>query len=517
MACVTYKEHQMYPLSERPKVFVLRTQQLERLDVRTYAFMLDTDSTLWEQFETRKLGEICHTFLGATPKDANADEVSGVAFIKTKNVYTDYLDLSDVDYITEQAHKTTRKSSALKNGDILMTIIGASFEVIGRCLVYRNHPNPANINQNVIGIRIKEEIDLEPDFLCLQLNTVYGQMQVGQKAQRTAQFSLNKGLVEDFDIVIPERDSQLKILDRYNSLKSVANETASKTEELALIEIKKTGAEIDNFFAKELGFPKFNHRKNRKVFLRKNINFERLDVPSNHPDYLGLVAKIKTSAISGYLGDIVNVSEDRFNPRGSIGETVHYLNITEINGLKETADPQVLFAEDVPSQGRKLIRAGDVIVGSITTGDEKMSVFHAKEENDAWVASSDIHILRPKPGVKPEYIVRLLKAPFVLFQIKSLLYGAAIKRISENDLLRLSVPILNAEEQDKILRGLADTISEAKKSIEHLANISDECARVIQSAKRNIFDLLNDSNFQSFTESTDSIKQQMEKLGEALQ
>ncbi len=146
-----------------------------------------------------------------------------------------------------------------------------------------------------------------------------------------------------------------------------------------------------------------------------------------------------------------------------------------------------------------------------------MSVFHAKEENDGWVASSDIHILRPKPGVKPEYIVRLLKAPFVLFQIKSLLYGAAIKRISENELLRLSVPILNTEEQDKILRRLADTISEAKKSIEHLANISDECARVIQSAKCNIFDLLNDSNFQSITESIDSIKQQMETLEEALQ
>lgn len=517
MACVTYKEHQMYPFSETPKVFVLRTQNLERLDVRTYAFMLDTDSTLWEQFETRKLGEICHTFLGATPKDANADENNGVAFLKTKNVYTDYLDLSDVDYITEQAHKTKRKSSALKNGDILMTIIGASFEVIGRCLVYRNQPSPANINQNVIGIRIKEEVDLEPDFLCLQLNTVYGQMQVGQKAQRTAQFSLNKGLVEDFDIVIPERGSQLIILDRYNSLKSVANGTAKNTEELALVEIRKTGAEIDNLFAKELELSTFDYKKNQKVFLRPNINFERLDVPSNHPDYLNLVAKIKSSAISGYLGDIVTISENRFNPRGSIGETVHYLNITEINGLKETADPQVLIAEDVPSQGRKLIRSGDVIVGSITTGDEKMSVFHAKEENDGWVASSDIHILRPKPGVKPEYIVRLLKAPFVLFQIKSLLYGAAIKRISENDLLSLSVLILNTEEQDKMLRGLADTISESRKTIEYLTNISDGCARVIQSAKGNIFDLLDDSKFQSFTDSTDSIKQQIETLGEALQ
>ena len=88
--CVKFKEHQIFPLNDTPKVFVLRTECLERLDVRTYGFMLDTDPTLWEQFETKKLGEICRTFLGATPKDASSDEDNGVAFLKTKNVYSDY-------------------------------------------------------------------------------------------------------------------------------------------------------------------------------------------------------------------------------------------------------------------------------------------------------------------------------------------------------------------------------------------------------------------------------------------
>lgn len=516
MSCVTYKKHQMFPISDTPKVFVLRSEGLERLDVRTYSFMLDTNPTLWEQFETKKLSEVCHTFLGTTPKNASADKSNGVAFLKTKNVYTDHLDLTDVDYITEQAHES-RKSSALKNGDILMTIIGASFEVIGRCLVYRDYPNPANINQNIIGIRIKEGIDLEPDFLCLQLNTIFGQMQVGQKAQRTAQYSLNKSLVEDFDIIIPERDDQLKILKRYNFLLSDTMYISTKINELSLIEYKKAGEEIDKIFAAALGLSSFVGKTNQKVFLRQYIDFERLDVPSNHPDFLHLVAQIKSSSVSGCLGELVTISEERIDPKANIEETFYYLNITEIDGIKETADPQILTAEDIPTQGKKLIREGDILVGSITTGDEKMSVFYATRNNDGWIASSDIHILRPNLGVNPQYIVRLLKAPFVLFQIKSLLYGAAIKRISEDDLLRLSVPILDNVEQEKILNKLMTTISNAKEFAERTAQILHESERTIKAAKENIFDILDDAKFERLFLRARKIKQEMSMFEEVLQ
>ena len=105
MKTISYKEHGLVSLNEEPRVFLLRTDSLDRLDVRTYSFMLDTDPQIWEHFETKKIGEICHTFLGATPKDSSADEETGVAFLKTKNVYTDYFKLEDVDYITPIAHK----------------------------------------------------------------------------------------------------------------------------------------------------------------------------------------------------------------------------------------------------------------------------------------------------------------------------------------------------------------------------------------------------------------------------
>lgn len=502
-------------ISKRPLIVkVAPSKQHDRLDTIYYHPKFnDLEAALAmlgrELIPAEQIAELITDGTHQTPSYIEPGNDS-IPLLSSTNIKENGIEINDLKHISLQEHLSLKKSNPKPN-DVLLSVAGN----IGTAAVFHGELDACSLLRSVALIRLKDA--WEPEFVAVFINSKIGKLQIERLQKGIAVKTFRLGEINEFCLPLTTPPEQSCIIERYNHIRGKRREIEARISRCRHKQYVQSSKRIDNLFAKELGFPKFNHRKNRKVFLRKNINFERLDVPSNHPDYLSLVAKIKTSAISGYLGDIVDVSEDRFNPRGSIGETVHYLNITEINGLKETADPQVLFAEDVPSQGRKLIRAGDVIVGSITTGDEKMSVFHAKEENDGWVASSDIHILRPKPGVKPEYIVRLLKAPFVLFQIKSLLYGAAIKRISENELLRLSVPILNTEEQDKILHRLADTISEAKKSIEHLANISDECARVIQSAKCNIFDLLNDSNFQSITESIDSIKQQMETLEEALQ
>lgn len=520
MICVTYKEHQMYPLCERSKVFVLRTQQLERLDVRMYAFMLDTDSTLWEKFESKKLGDICHTFLGATPKDANADEVSGVAFIKTKNVHAEYLDLSDVDYITEQAHKTTRKSSALKNGDILMTIIGASFEVIGRCLVYRNHPNPANINQNVIGIRVKEEIGLDPDFLCLQLNTVYGQMQVGQKAQRTAQFSLNKGLVEDFDVVIPGRDEQRSILERVNKLSELANSINRKASDLRLAEIQKLGVRVDKIFSNELIINFFIGKSNAHVFLLKHDEAERLDIPVNHPDYKRLVEQIKQSSESGSLSDLVEMSEERFSPAEYIGHEINYLAIGDIDGISgKIIEPQKMLAEELPSRARRLIHAGDILVGiaGASTGTENMVVFPVSSEQEGWVATTGFLVLRPRCGVDIHYVCSLLKAPFVLRQIRALLTSPAMPTISESDFMQLAVPVTNTETREVTLAEIKNVMGEERQITIQLEQIAWQIEKLLSQAKSNIFDLLDDDKFSAMSARAKDIEAAMAKVEEALQ
>ncbi|HPL66626.1 MAG TPA: restriction endonuclease subunit S [Smithellaceae bacterium] len=479
--------------------------------------MLDTDPTLWEQFETKKLGEICRTFLGATPKDASSDEDNGVAFLKTKNVYSDYLDLSDLDYITQQAHKA-RKSSALENGDILMTIIGASFEVIGRCLVYRDHPHPANINQNVIGIRIKDGVNLDPDFLCLQLNTLYGQMQVGQKAQRTAQFSLNKGLVDDFDVIIPQEKEQRRILERFTAIKLLRDGSAALSEEMLIAIKRKSGSEIDLAFANELGIDKFSSVKKEKVFLRKAANAERLDIPANHPDYTRLSSQIGEVDTSGRLSELVTISQESFNPNENIGSEINYIAIGDIDGITGAVRaPQHLAFDDLPAAARKMVRVGDVLVSSVRAGTERSVVFVAGKEHNGWVCTTGFHVLKPRKDVDPAYLGIMLKAPFTLFQQNSLQNRATYPTLSEDNLLSILVPVTNKEYRKKTLDTLSQLISMDQSAMEKI-NISIESStQAYRLAVGNIFELLEDMKFEELKEKAEKARVEIVLVKEALQ
>lgn len=489
MTCVTYQKHQMYPLSETPKVFVLRTQQLERLDVRTYAFMLDTDPTLWEQFETRKLGEICHTFLGATPKDANADEGNGVAFLKTKNVYADNLDLSDVDYITEQAHKTTRKSSALKNGDILMTIIGASFEVIGRCLVYRGQPEPANINQNVIGIRIKDGINLDPDFLCLQLNTQYGQMQVGQKAQRTAQFSLNKGIVEDFDVIIPKTIDQKNILDRFNTIKMFCekirehSQTIKEESESAFSKVLEA---IEEVISHEFPSPWYG----RYFLLKKDDQIDRLDVLGSN---LNFEKSCEVSNKYVNLSDLCHVDDS--NSALQPGQ-YRYLSIENAPGNWWDAvfpDDQDI---DVAKQASSFSR-GDIAFSNLKPSILKGKCFILDED---CYGSPNYIALRTKgaPKMVREFLWTYLKLPVIRRFIANKCTGKSESQKVVNGTILSAVPVPKLSADDYKVIGLK--IEEAKKvwfDRKAEAEALDKTSQKIsKEAADNIFELLDDEKYQ---------------------
>ena len=101
----------------------------------------------------------------------------GIRFVKSENVLTGSLFLSKSVFIDDSVHQRMKRSQ-LKNGDVLLNIVGAS---IGRCCVY-NRLEPANINQAVCLIR--PSTDVNPHWLCTVLNskpfqTIFDQIKSG--------------------------------------------------------------------------------------------------------------------------------------------------------------------------------------------------------------------------------------------------------------------------------------------------------------------------------------------------
>ena len=94
---------------------------------------------------------------GHTPSMTNDSYYGGnVAFVKTDNVREHAITNNFNHYLTEEGNQKIKRSQ-LKNNDVLLTIIGASFDVVGRAALVTKEVLPANINQNLALIRVDDK------------------------------------------------------------------------------------------------------------------------------------------------------------------------------------------------------------------------------------------------------------------------------------------------------------------------------------------------------------------------
>lgn len=183
---------------------------------------------------------------GVTPPGGEAVyKTSGIPFIRSQNVLTNQLNLSNVAFIDNELHKKMSGSLILP-GDVLLNITGAS---IGRSCVVPNDLIEANVNQHVCIIRPKQSI--YGRFLSLFLNSWLGQKQIWSFQGGGSREALNFQQIGNFDIPFPPIAEQKAIAD----LLSTWDEAIEKTERL--IQAKEMRLDA---YARDL----FDHRNDGK-------------------------------------------------------------------------------------------------------------------------------------------------------------------------------------------------------------------------------------------------------------
>lgn len=166
------------PLPEQRRIVSAIETQLGRLDAavarlqgakaRLKRYKQAVLKAAYDQFEKRPLEGLASVITkGASPSWQGVKYVNDstqTLFVTSENVREGYLDLSEPKYV-ENSFNALQKRSMLKNGDVLLNIVGAS---IGRASIY-DRDDLANTNQAVCVIRTTEELD--NGFLCNYLNS----------------------------------------------------------------------------------------------------------------------------------------------------------------------------------------------------------------------------------------------------------------------------------------------------------------------------------------------------------
>lgn len=199
-------------LNKIVKTMSLRQQQIEALsELKQSVFyeMFGTYNNNTHNLQKAKLGEFATLVTsGSTPRGGAKSYLDeGIPLIRSQNVLWNKFDLEDVAHISDDTHKSMKRSQ-LKNRDVLLNITGAS---IGRSVVFSKEDYSANVNQHVCIIRLNNKIN--PYFLTYYFSSDEFQSNVVNKNVGATRQAFNYTQIKNFNILVPNVEFQNKFED----------------------------------------------------------------------------------------------------------------------------------------------------------------------------------------------------------------------------------------------------------------------------------------------------------------
>ena len=381
---------------------------------------------------------------GATPLRANEDQYtdSGIKFLRIQNITPIGFDFSDVKYITETVHNNLLKRSQLAENDLLMTItgrIGTSAVVTESCL-------PANINQHIVRIRLKQGIN--PNFVAAYLNSPIGLLLSNRSVTGTTRLALDYESIKK--IPIPNISSKKQIFLYNSSCNAVFN----------YFQKQQYANRLLNDFEASISIRyEFNISSANKLYFA--IHLKNLDGVIDAKRY----ASVAKSTSDFKISDICDVVDTKVNVTRFEKQIIDWIRIDDLPN-------QPLDIEEIRTQPANEVEGtffevqeGDILVARLGPTILNQKIVMVRSVERTTIASAEFLVLRCKEGYNPEAVMSVLKTAYYRDLMYSHARGSTPSRyrLNREDMLKLPFPDIR-EHQDKIAND-ANSVREQVKAM----------------------------------------------------
>ena len=379
-----------------------------------------------------------------------------IRFVKTDNLRQFAVFGQFTHYLSESGNALIGNSE-LKDGDLIVTIIGATHDIVGRTALVGSEDLPANINQNIALIRLKGEHS--PAFLAVYLNSNIGKLSLWHLSRQTGQVNLNCREVEE--VLVPcVSDNFVQAIDNIH-----------ENAVLCQHQSKNIYTETETLLLSELGLADWQptHRAESVRNFSEVWGAGRMDAEYYQPKYDNIVSAVKGYA-GGWdrLGNLVSLIDGNFNPVAAT--EYQYIELANITGNGEIADCTVGLGADLPSRARRKASAGDVIVSSIEGSLDSIALIG--DEYDGALCSTGFHVVNSQ-SFNSETLLVLLKSIAGQLQLKKGCSGTILSAISKDELGKVVLPLITDETQAAIRRNIVEAMALRRQS-----------RRLLEAAKR---------------------------------
>ncbi|MEA5446874.1 restriction endonuclease subunit S [Gammaproteobacteria bacterium AB-CW1] len=377
-----------------------------------------------------------------------------VAFVKTDNL-REFRITGEFSHRLSQKGNEVIKRSVLQKGDLIMTIIGATYKIVGRSALVRSEDLPANINQNIALIRLKKAYS--PEFLSAYLNSNIGKLATWYLSRQTEQVNLNCREIEK--ILVPKVSKEFSLTIENTYKKAVLSEHGSRSAFF----------KAENLLLTEIGL---NHwQPKHQLSFVKNYSdteqAERIDAEYFQPKYEEIEQAIKQYS-DGYstIGEEFKQNKSTFKIDD---KKIHqYVEIGSVNVSNGEILANEVIGEELPANAKRALKKNDVIVSKVRTYRGAITIV----EESGYVGSGAFTVLRENGRINKETLLAFLHSkPLLEWSLKPNT-GTSYPVIVDNDLLKLPIPLIPESKQTEIQQKVTESFNLRKQSKRLL-----ECAK----------------------------------------
>lgn len=157
------------------------------------------------------------------------------------------------------------------------------------------------------------------------------------------------------------------------------------------------------------------------------------------------------------IGEITT-DVSKTDPRSEPDQSFRYIDIGAIDGATGTiTESQLLRGSEAPSRARQVVRAGDTILSTVRTYMRKTALLTA--ELDGAVASTGFAVLRPLPGIRPDYLFHAVRRDEFVGALSALQTGSSYPAVRDKDVRSMPIPVAPPDEQHRIVAAIEEHLS----------------------------------------------------------
>jgi len=369
---------------------------------------------------------------GHTPSMKNSSyyKPKAVKFIKTDNLREDIINTHDIQYLSEIGNSKISRSE-LRIDDVILTIIGATEDIIGRAARVFSNLGRANINQNIALIRSR----LPAGYLVTFLNSYYGREQLIRLSRQTGQVNLNCREVEELSVPLFTD----KFIFTVHNLNNQRHNLILQSEQIY--------AKAEQLLLSELGLRDWKPRHTltyvRSFSQVKQAN--RMDAEHFQPKYEEVLARIHQyspkpiTSFGSQVLETIKLDENKI---------YRYIEISDVNTATGEVEFTERVAKELPANAKIKVEGGELVVSKVRPTRGAIGVI-PNECRDNGVCSNAFVVLKI-PSPEREFLQVYLRSTIGKTLLEKPCKGTSYPTINDNDVKLLPVPTIAQSKIEQI-------------------------------------------------------------------